>query len=184
MKRNLSMLGLTAILGAAMAMAHGCSPAADSKTPSKQASAEDGKKGHAAHHGGSLNAIELCSVGHAEVKLEGNVLRCWFVGGETETDKSVRVPDKEIRLTVKLASGEEKPLILAAKPLELAGETVGDCSYFEASADWLKGLTTFEATGTVTCKGKARPLRILYPEGYDPDDEPAAGAQTSTATQQ
>lgn len=124
---------------------------------------------HEAHHDGCLNAVETCAVGHAEVKLEGNVLKVWFVGGESETDKAVRVSDQQIVLMVTPEGGEETTLTLNAKPNELAEETVGDCSYFEGNADWLAGVTEFEAIGKVHLKGKERPLKIVYPEGFDPD---------------
>jgi hypothetical protein len=155
----------------AMAVACGCQKADEEKAPS----AAKAEAGHEAHHGGCLNAIELCAVGHAEVKVEGDTLRCWLVGGENETGKSVRVPDPEIRLVVKLDDGAEQPLVLAAKPIDLAGEKVGDCSYFEGAADWLKDAAKFQATGTVTFKGQSRRMEIRYPDGFDPDDDaPAA----------
>jgi len=176
MNCNILTVVLACTLGVVMAASGGCHRTDEPKAESKKASGEEDKHGHEAHHGGCLNAIELCSVGHAEVKLEDGVLRCWFVGGENETDKSVRVPDEEIRLTVRLDGGEEKPLVLAAKPIDLAGEKVGDCSYFEGAADWLKNVKRFVATGTVQCKGKERPIRIEYPDGYDPDDQPDASA--------
>jgi hypothetical protein len=167
----------------AMAVTLGCQKADEGKTTQKPAPAEKGKTaaakaeaGHDAHHGGCLNAIELCAVGHAEVKVEGGTLRCWLVGGENETGKSVRVPDAEIRLAVKFESGEEKPLVLAAKPIAVADETVGDCSYFEGAADWLKGTAKFQATGTVHFKGQVRKVQIRYPEGFDPDDDAPAGS--------
>jgi hypothetical protein len=126
--------------------------------------------GHEAHHGGCLNAIETCEVGHAEIKIEGDLLRCWFVGGESHTDQAVRVTDKEIVLAVKLADGQLKSLTLQPKPNQLANEKVGDCSYFEGHADWLKGITEFKADGKVSCRGKEnRALTIEFPKGYDPD---------------
>jgi hypothetical protein len=171
MKLELRSVVLVGMLAVAAAVFCGCGKS-DADKAAPKASAE---KGHEAHHGGVLNAIELCSIGHAEVKVEGGVFRCWFVGGENETDKAVRIPDAEVRLTVKLDSGEEKPLVLAAKPIDLAGEKVGDCSYFEGAADWLKDAKKFSATGTVHCKGKERAIRIEFPEGFDPDDQPEAG---------
>jgi hypothetical protein len=155
----------------AMVVVYGCQKADEDKAPS----AAKAEAGHEAHHGGCLNAIELCAVGHAEVKVEGDTLRCWLVGGENETGKSVRVPDAEIRLTVKLEGGDEKPLVLAAKPIAVADEKVGDCSYFEGAADWLQGAAKFQATGTVHFKGQERKMEIRYPDGFDPDDDaPAA----------
>src|SRR5579862_260636 len=48
--------------------------------------AADRKGGtHQTAHGGVLNAIEKCEIGHAEVKREGDTLRVWFVGGAPDT---------------------------------------------------------------------------------------------------
>jgi len=160
----------------AMAVTLGCQKADEGKTTPKPVPAAKAEAGHDAHHGGCLNAIELCAVGHAEVKVDDGVLRCWMVGGENETGKSVRVSDAEIRLAVKLENGEEKPLVLAAKPIAVADEKVGDCSYFEGDADWLKGTAKFQATGTVHFKGQVRKIEIHYPDGFDPDDNAPAGS--------
>ena len=137
-----------------------------------------GEPGHKAAHGGCLNAIGSCATGHAEVQVEGEVLRLWFVGGENDTDKAVRVPDKEITLTVKV-EGEKEPrtVTLKCKPNQLLEEKEGDCSYFEGQADWLKEVQGFEATGTVNFKGKKENLKIDFPHGYDPDHQPAGGSQ-------
>jgi hypothetical protein len=106
-----------------------------------------------------LNAIGKCETGHAEVKVEGDLLRLWFVGGGNDTAKAVRVPDKEIVLAVKIA-----------------GEKEGDCSCFEGRAEWLAGVKEFEASGTATFKGNKEELKIDYPHGYDPDhDAPGEG---------
>ncbi|MFH1076724.1 MAG: hypothetical protein V1753_07815 [Pseudomonadota bacterium] len=127
------------------------------------------KESHEAHHGGSLNAIDKCEIAHVEVKVVNNVIRCWFVSGGHDTDKAVRIPDKEIRLSVILKDSTKKELILQPKPIELAEEKVGDCSYFEAQADWLSFQKEFKAFGKATVKGKMRDINIQYPEGYDPD---------------
>ena len=96
-------------------------------------------------------------------------MKVWFVGGENQTDKAVRVSDKQIVLAVTPAGGQEKTLTLDPKPNELADEKVGDCSYFEGKANWLAGVKKFTATGKVNHTGKERPIKIEYPEGYDPD---------------
>ncbi len=145
-----------------------------------EAPAHPEEKGeHKAAHGGCLNALGACENGHAEVKLEGGRLKLWFVGGGTDTEKAVRVPDKEIALSVTLAGAPAaKPLLLKAAPNELAEEKEGDCSHFEGAADWLNGAKKFTATGTVTFKGRKQAIRIEYPAGYDPDDDEAgAGAK-------
>jgi hypothetical protein len=134
--------------------------------------AAEEKGGHEAVHGGCLNAIGSCDNGHAEIKLEGDTFRLWFVAGETHTDKAVRVPDKEVTLSVEIEKGKApRTLVLTAKPIELAEEKVGDCSYFEGKADWLKDLKAFSAKGTVTFKGKSQEFRIDYPDGFDPDEK-------------
>jgi hypothetical protein len=126
---------------------------------------------HEAHHGGCLNAIGKCEIAHIEVKVEGNVMKCWFVGGGHDTDRAVRIPDREVILSVKLGENTEKKLILQPKPIELAEEKVGDCSYFEGRADWLSSVKKFKAFGKATVKGKVRDVEIHYPAGYDPDHE-------------
>lgn len=131
------------------------------------------EQGHVPAHGGCLNEIGECENGHAEVKVDGTVLKLWFVGGGNDTKKAVRVPDKEIVLEFieLLRSAPNLKLVLKAKPLALAEEKVGDCSYFEGQADWLKDRKKFSAVGTVTFKGKQVELKIEYPHGYDPDHD-------------
>ncbi len=133
---------------------------------------ENVKEGvHKTIHHGCLNAIGSCENGHAEVRIDGNTMKLWFVGGGTDTDKAVRVGDSEITLAVTLEgqkNGTQK-LVLVAKPDELAEEKVGDCSAFEGSAKWLKNAGKFVAVATIKFKGKIQTLRIEYPNGYDPD---------------
>ena len=162
------LIGVFFVAGGIVAGISGCGSAKKQDANASAASQPEGK--HAAHHGGCLNAIETCAVGHAEVKLDGNVLKVWFVGGENETDKAVRVSDKQIALAVKPDGGQETPLTLDAKPSVLAEEKVGDCSYFEGRADWLAGVKKFTASGKVNLKGQERPIKIEFPDGYDPDD--------------
>jgi hypothetical protein len=162
------VIGICCFAGGTVAGVTGCR-STDTGNPTTKPGQKAEEAKHEAHHGGCLNAIETCAVGHAEVKLEGDVLKVWFVGGENETDKAVRVSDKQITLTVKPEGGQEKPLTLEAKPNALAEEKVGDCSYFEGKADWLAGVKKFTAGGKVNLKGQERPVKIEYPDGYDPD---------------
>ena len=126
---------------------------------------------HKAHHGGCLNAIDNCELAHIEVKVSENKLKCWFVGGGHDTNKAVRIPEKQIILSIKFGNSEDRKLTLKAVPIVLAEETVGDCSYFEAKAEWLSSLKEFQAFGKAKVKGKIRDIEIHYPEGYDPDHE-------------
>ena len=138
----------------------------------KEKNGHEEKAEHKVAHGGCLNAIATCENGHAEVKVEGDMLKLWFVGGGTDTEKAVRIPDKEITLSVTLAGEKEsRNLILKAKPNELAEEKEGDCSSFEGKAEWLKNAKKFVATATINFKGKKQELKIEYPAGYDPDEE-------------
>jgi hypothetical protein len=125
---------------------------------------------HEAHHGGCLNAIGSCETGHAEVRVDGDILTCWFVGGENFTDRAVRIPDKEIIVTVKDAKGE-RLIRLVPSPIELAGEKEGDCSRFTGKADWLSAVKEFEGTCKVNFKGRLMDVIIRYPDGYDPDHQ-------------
>jgi hypothetical protein len=148
---------------AALVLAGGCG---------KEEHGHDQNHDHAAAHGGCLNVIGSCENGHAEVKVEGDVLRLWFVSGEKNTDKAVRVPDNDIALSVKVEGEKDtKTLMLKCKPSQLLEEKDGDCSCFEGQADWLKTAKDFEATGAVTFKGKRQEFKIDYPHGHDPDHE-------------
>ena len=166
-KKSLTIVVVLA-LSTVVAVGVGCKKDAGSGS-NASTSKESAKGGHEAYHGGCLNAIETCAVGHAEIKVESATLQCWFVGGENETGKAVRVSNAEITLTVKTEDGQQQNLTLSAKPLELAGEKVGDCSYFEGEAAWLSGIKKFDATGKVNFKGQERTVKIEFPAGYDPD---------------
>lgn len=133
--------------------------------------AEAPKQGaHKTAHGGVLNAICKCEIGHAEVKPEGDTLWVWFVGGAPDTTRAVPIPERSISLKITTPGTKTaKTLVLQPDPLDLAGEKVGSCSRFEGRASWLQGITAFTGTATVRFKGQPQPLRIEYPNGYDPD---------------
>lgn|GEM_PF-1401228 len=134
--------------------------------------AADAEPGHKAAHGGCLNALGTCENGHAEVRVDGARLELWFVGGGTDTQRAVRIPDPQIALTVTLPGAPEpRVVVLTATPNELAEEKTGDCSHFAGEAEWLRTARTFTAQGKVTFRGRPQDLRIEYPGGYDPDEE-------------
>jgi hypothetical protein len=133
--------------------------------------AAEAESSHKAPHGGGLNAIEACEIGHAEVMLENGVLKLWLLGGDNETETAAPIKAEEIPLLI-LAGGEAaRALVLKASPLVLAEETPGNCSHFAAAATWLDGVEEFIAVGAIHFKGAARVLRISYPEPFDPDHE-------------
>ncbi len=138
-----------------------------SKQDSQQKCETEGK--HKAYHEGSLNAITQCENGHFEIKILDDKLEGWFVGGGSDTNRSVRVKADKVELSVFLPDGTLKEIVLSSSPLDLAGEKKGDCSHFEGSAAWLRDIKTFQAMGKIIFKDKWQPLIIQYPEGYDRD---------------
>ena len=130
-----------------------------------------GQHRHKAPHGGALNAIEKCALGHVEAVLEGKKLTLYFVGGHDKTETSLPIKAEKFELRVTLEDGSEKLIELIAKPLKLAGEKVGNCSRFEGEGDFLEGVERFEATGRVEVNGVMRTLTIKYPEGFHPDHD-------------
>jgi hypothetical protein len=141
------------------------SDAAEKRHPEK----DHHHRHHEAHHGGVLNVIGECEIGHIEVRLEGDTLEAWFVGGGHDTDRAIPIKAAGIPLTVSVPGKGEMALVLKANPVKLAGEKVGHCSHFIAKADWLRDVKEFEARGEVVFKGIRRELIIKYPEGYDPE---------------
>jgi len=123
---------------------------------------------HKAHHGGVLNVIGRCETGHIEIRLEGDTLKAWLVGGGHDTGRSVPIKAQEIPLTVTVPGQGKRILVLKANPMKLGGEKVGHCSRFIAKADWLRDVKKFEARGELVFKGIRHQLLIKYPEGYDP----------------
>lgn len=117
---------------------------------------------HEAHHGGVLNVIGE-EAGHIEIRIEGDTLEAWFVGGGHDTDRSVPIEAEEISLKVSVPGKGEMALVLKASPMKLAGEKVGHCSHFVAKADWLRDVKGFEARGEVVFKGTRQRLVIKYP---------------------
>ena len=170
LNRLLFPIGLAALLagcGRHLETDGAVSPATGAAAASPAPAVKKGR--HRSAHGGVLNAISHCEIGHAEAKLEDDTLRVWLVGGAPDTDRAVPVPDRTLPLKFTIPGAAPRSLVLQARPLELADERVGRCSRFEGRAPWLAGLAKFTAAGTVTFKGQKLPLRIEYPEGYDPD---------------
>lgn len=159
---------ISSLIGLAESIFHELNGSANSEK-NKICTQPQEKVDHKAYHQGSLNAIETCEVGHAEAKIEGDLLKVWFVGGGADTGKSVKITDQAIIIKIVTQQKETKELTLDPKPDALAEETIGNCSYFEGKAKWIQGLKKFSATGNVNFKGKIRKLIIEYPNGYDPD---------------
>ena len=115
--------------------------------------------GHKASHGGVLNVIGK-EEGHAEIRLTDDLIEVWLVGGGNDTHRAVPIAADSIELTI------EKKLVLDAAPLILGGESKGNCSHFEARAEWLPAIGEFIAHGEIRFKGREQKLLIHYPVGY------------------
>src|SRR5438552_3499269 len=123
MRRPLDRIEM--LLAAALLLVGGCGRHLETTGPvavpvealqgAKPVEAASGK--HKTAHGGVLNAISRCEIGHAEAKLEGDRLRVWLVGGAPDTDRAVPVPDRELDLKVAAPGAAPHALALKANPL-------------------------------------------------------------------
>ena len=119
-----------------------------------------------AAHDGCMNAIGKPAVGYAEMKVEGDVLKCWIERPDGKMEKDAGVPNKEIPLAVKLDDGEGKQLTLEG--IASSSARGGEFCYFEARAQWLAGTKKFQADGTIDFEGKPCKIHVSYPGGYCP----------------
>lgn len=129
------------------------------------------EQGHKAPHNGCLSVIEGCGLGHVELNVDGEKLELWFLDGGDHTDRSVALPEGAFPLTLISSDGRRLESVAVAAPLVLAGEKAGTCSHFTATVPGLSGLRTFEAYAWVRFKGAMRPVKITYPDGFDPDHD-------------
>jgi len=113
--------------------------------------------------------MQSCEFGHAEVKVTGETIEIWFVGGGNETSKAVRIKDNDIKLEIAVDGiKDKKEVILKADPIVLAEESFGDCSHFAGSDKSLNvNSLKFKANAKVNFKGNLMDLKIAYPEGID-----------------
>jgi len=123
------------------ALAAGCGPS----------HSEGGGHAHTAPHGG-----QLVEVGDHAYNLEfvhdreAGRLTAYVLDGHAENFIRIDAP----AITVTVSDGTtERPLVLAAVASAATGETVGNTSQFEATADWLK------APAALTVKIPALTLR-------------------------
>ncbi len=155
MRIKITLLFFVILLFAACPIFSQQSPAAGNHTNS-----------HEAPHQGVLSEIERCSVGHAEIKIDGNTLQLWLLDGGNATSRSVQSPDESIPLSVTGHDQVRFEMVLIADPMKLAGEKIGHCSRFTGHSDKLKNLTSFQAFGWLRFKGQMRPLRLGFPDGF------------------
>jgi hypothetical protein len=105
---------------------------------------------------------------HLEVLLTGEtgVLQIYVMDAEFE--HFIRIAQEVLELNVKTPARQET-LVLAAVANNATGERVGDTALFQATADWLKGVTNFTAVlSKLTVKGQVyENVAFKFPEGNE-----------------
>ncbi len=128
------------------------------------------KHEHRAPHGGTPVVLGDEAY-HLELvrDAEAGKLTAYMLDGEMEEFIRVKAATFEVVATI---GGTKQPLTFRAIANPATGETVGNTSQFEASADWLKTTATFDATLTaLEIKGTAfNAVAFNFPKGNDKDE--------------
>ncbi|MSU52424.1 MAG: hypothetical protein EXS41_03380 [Opitutaceae bacterium] len=107
---------------------------------------------------------------HLELVREAatGTLTAYVLDGELENFIRIVTPALTISATV---AGETKTLALAAISNAATGETVGDTSQFEGTAEWLKSTAVFDAViPEINVRGtKFEKIAFNFPKGNDDD---------------
>lgn len=104
---------------------------------------DEGGHAHTAKFGGTL--VEL---GEHQYQMEvvrdaqTGKMKAWLMDGHAENYVRVKTGGFDVAASV---GGKTETLSFLAMPNSATGETVGDTSYFEAQADWLKAAAEFDA---------------------------------------
>ena len=160
MKLNLILGSLIAI--AALLTACSKTESAHDHDPAGQARHE-----HQPPHGGT--PVEL---GGEEYHVEfvrdaaAGKLQAFVLDGELETFIRIAAPSFEV---VALVSGREETLLFQPMASNATGEQVGNTSWFEAQAEWLKRTTNFDAVlKEITVRNKTYTnIAFNFPKGSD-----------------
>jgi len=127
------------------------------------------KHEHKPPHGGTPVVLGE-EVYHVELVADAAAgkLQAFVFDGELENFIRSSVPSFEVTATV---DGTLRTLVFTAVPNPATGETVGDTSLFEASADWLKTTKEFDATlKSITIRGTTfADVKFNFPKGNDKD---------------
>jgi hypothetical protein len=122
---------------------------------------------HSAPHGGTL--IELGNhQGNVEFVRDATAGKLTAYLLDAHAENFVRVPLDAFTLKATVA-GREETLTFAPVGNASTGEKAGDTSQFEASADWLKTTTTFDAVLTqLSLKGTTfTAVKFNFPKGAE-----------------
>ncbi|HSY20010.1 MAG TPA: hypothetical protein VK815_16820 [Candidatus Acidoferrales bacterium] len=107
---------------------------------------------------------------HVELVLDAAAgkLQAYVLDGELEN--FIRIEPESFDITAKVP-GRDETLTLKAVANSATGEKIGDTSLFEAQADWLKTLTSFDAAiKEINVRGKSYTNVVFnFPKGNDAD---------------
>jgi ABC-type Zn2+ transport system substrate-binding protein/surface adhesin len=128
---------------------------------------DGGGHAHTAKFGGTL--VEL---GEHQYQMEvvrdaeSGKMKAWLMDGHAEN--YVRVKTESFDVTASVGDKSET-LAFMAMPNSATGETVGDTSYFEAQADWLKTTSEFDSQiVSLEVRGsKFENLKFNFPKGNE-----------------
>lgn len=161
MKRNLSFLLVTCLF-----LFAACSK---QPAPSATAATAPVKHEHKAPHAGTPVVLGDEAY-HLELVRDADAgkLTAYVLDGEMEEFVRAKAASFEVVATV---GGAKQTLTFRAIANAATGETVGNSSQFEATADWLKTTATFDGTlTTLEIKGTTfAAVAFNFPKGNDKD---------------
>ena len=98
------------------------------------------------------------------VDAEAGTVTAWFF--TPHMDRYLRIKAESFVVLARLPGGEVR-LVFKAVANAGTGETIGDTSQFEARADWLAGVVSFDAVlPEVSIRGRVyRSVAFNYPKG-------------------
>ncbi len=158
---------LCSALTAAALFCFGCKPKSDTARDSKHTHSHGHGHHHEPPHGGTAVVLGDETY-HLEFVLDSAAgrLSAYVLDGHME--KFIRSADKSFSIEVKIG-GETRTLVFAGVPNPATGETIGDTSLFQAEADWLKTVKSFDGVlKTFSVKGtKFENVAFNFPKGND-----------------
>jgi predicted small lipoprotein YifL len=122
---------------------------------------------HRAPHGGAAVALGDEAY-HLEFVLDQTAGKLTAFVLDGEMDKYIRVPTSGFAVLANVA-GASQPLAFKAVGNSATGEVAGDTSTFEATAEWLKTVTSFDAVLTaIEIRGSTfSNVAFNFPKGND-----------------
>lgn len=125
------------------------------------------KHEHHPPHGGT--AVELGQEEyHLELVLDPQAGKIQMFVLDGELEKFVRISAASMEVTARIP-GQEQRLVFLPVANNATGETIGDTSLFEAQAEWLKSIASFDAVlKEVVVKGNPYTnIAFNFPKGND-----------------